>query len=152
MIICFDIVGKEIILLLYFIYSGEYPAECLIVNRAVFLCLLGDSNILLKCMGEKFCIRSSHSKKKITNLTQVWRQKVLPNMFKCFDNFSGRKNKMSAFTTLLPYWFLASFAHFRMVNNDFTTRLHWWQHSKILESPNKHNVMTSFGMRLIVFM
>ena len=54
MIIGFDVVGKEIILLLYF---GEYPAECLIVNRAVFLCLLGDSNILLKCMGEKFCIR-----------------------------------------------------------------------------------------------
>ena len=37
-----------------------------------------------------------------------------------------------------------------MANNDFTTSLHWWQHSKILESPNKHNVMTSFGIRLII--
>ena len=47
--------------------------------------------------------------------------------------------------TLLPYRFLASFAYFKMANNDFTTS----QHSKILESTNKHNVMTSFGIRLI---
>ena len=31
----------------------------------------------------------------------------------------------------------------------FTTSLHRSQHSKILESPNKHNVMTSFGIKLL---
>ena len=50
--------------------------------------------------------------------------------------------------TLLPYRFLASFAYFKMANNEFTTSLNWSQHSKILESTNKHNVMTSLN-RLI---
>ena len=42
--------------------------------------------------------------------------KVLPNIFKCLDNFLGGKNKMSAFTMYniaMAYIFLVSFIHFR---------------------------------------
>ena len=36
------------------------------------------------------------------------------------------------------------------IHKPLATSLNWSQHLKILESPNKHNVMTSFGIRLIV--
>ena len=102
-------------------------------------------------MGEKFCVRFFHILEKITKFKHRYDDKKYCQIyFKCFDNFSGGKNKRSVFTMyniamayLITILVFGELCHFRMTIHYKPPLV------AILESPNKHNLMTSFGIRLI---
>ena len=104
-------------------------------------------------MGEKFCIRFFTVQKEYNKVNiQVWRLKVLPNIYLSVFTTFQVIIAMACLITILVFGEQYSFQNGEQ--QLFTTILHWWQHSKILKSGLVTNdvifyFMTSLGTKPI---